>query len=209
MARPTLPEITLHVAKNILQVAGAPARTLNLFRPLDPDDLCQQFNTVKYVDGEQQQTPLKARQQLDWVMRCYDDPYHRPYIMYLSDHKKGDIARALALALISAACKDFDHKYRARPKWVFLHQGFDSQVPIGESDGMRPAFLVLDNVYVDSTPTKVEKLRDILAFYQDTPIVVINSSQGSPLAISEQFSLPSTYAALLQDARTKVKEEEI
>ncbi|MCY1560907.1 hypothetical protein D9M68_981020 [compost metagenome] len=73
----------------------------------------------------------------------------------------------------------------------------------------RPSFLVIDNVFTDSTAAKVEKLRDILACYDDTPVIVLCTTPGSPFALVEQFNLPATYGALIRDNRALKKEDEV
>jgi hypothetical protein len=93
--------------------------------------------------------------------------------------------------------------------WIRLHQGFDSQVPLTGEPSEKPSLLVVDNVFVDSTPTKVEKLRDLVAYYDDRPVIIIVSTPGSPLSLSEKFNIPVKYGVLLKDNRITVKEEEI
>lgn len=187
---------------------GVPRRTLGLFRPYDLDKCCSQFVINRFDDdGEPQKRPVQAKKQVEWLNRCVNDPYHQPYILYLSDYKSGEIVRSVAAAIFSYACHLHTNIGRERPKWIRLWQGYDLQVPLTGED--RPSFLVIDNCYTDSTAAKVEKLRDILACYDDTPVIVICGTPGSPFALVEQFNLPVTYGALLRDHRAMKKEEEV
>lgn len=187
---------------------GVPKRTLGLFRKYDLEKCCSQFLINRFNgDGDPEKRPVAAKKQIEWINRCVDDPFHYPYLMYLSDYKNGDIVRSVAASIFSIACAQHDNAGRARPQWLRLWQGYDTQIPLTGED--RPSFLVLDNVYTDSTAAKVEKMRDILACYDDTPVIVICSTPGSPWSLVEQFNLPATYGVLLRDNRALKKEEEV
>ena len=200
--------IELKETKHLLQGRGVPARTLGLFKPFDLERICSQYQIVRRNDsGEEETRPVMPSKQIGWLKQVFEDPYHLPYILYLSDYKNGDLSRGVAAAILSEAMSQFSvstHK-GDRPLWVRLHQGFDWQVDFEN----KPSLLVLDNVFLDSTPVKVEKLRDILSICDGIPIIVIVSSGGSPLALSEKFNLPATYGALLRDTRTSVKTQEL
>lgn len=56
------------------------------------------------------------------------------------------------------------------PLWHDLDQSFKN--PLLE-DSARASLLVLSNVGAESTPTKIEKLRDILTHYADIPRIVV------------------------------------
>lgn len=187
---------------------GVPRRTLGLFRKYDLEKCTSQFLITRHGDdGEEIKKPVANRKQSEWLNRVVDDPYHCPYVLYISDYKSGEIVRSVAAAIFSRACAQHTQIGRERPKWIRLYQGYDLQVPLSGED--RPSFLVIDNVFTDSTAAKVEKLRDILACYDDTPIIVICSTPGSPWALVEQFNLPATYGALLRDNRVLMKEESV
>lgn len=196
------------VPQTHLMARGVPRRTLGLFRSYDPRKCCSQFLLTRHNDdGEEEKKPVKAIKQIEWLMRCIDDPFHDPYLMYLSDYKNGDIARCVAASVFSNALIKHTNLKRDRPLWLRLNQGYVQQVPL-EGDS-RPSLLILDNVFIDSTAAKVEKLRDILSNYDDTPVLVIVSTPGNPLALSEQFNLAATYGVLLRDNRVMTKEEEV
>lgn len=187
---------------------GVPRRTLGLFRKYELEKCTSQFLITRYDDdGEPVKRPVPIKKQAEWINRCVDDPYHYPYVLYLSDYKSGEIVRSVAAAIFSRACAAHTNPGRERPKWIRLYQGYDLQIPLSGED--RPSFLVIDNVFTDSTAAKVEKIRDILACYDDTPVIVICSTPGSPYALVEQFNLPATYGALLRDNRVLKKEEEV
>lgn len=194
--------------KTMLINRGVPQRTLGLFRKFDLEKCTSQFLITRFDgDGAEEKRPVPPRKQSEWLNRVVAEPYHYPYVLYLSDYKSGDICRSVAAAIFSKACHEHAQIGRERPKWIRLYQGYDLQVPLRGED--RPSFLVIDNVFTDSTAAKVEKIRDILACYDDTPVIVICSTPGNPYALVEQFNLPATYGALLRDNRTLKKEDEV
>lgn len=198
-----------NVSHSALVSKGVPKRTIGLYKPFNPAGACSQFLMSKYNDnGDEIKAPVHPKTQLAWLNRLIDDPYHGPYVAYLSDYKEGDISRTVAAAVFSNAMHSFQvGTHRERPRWIRLHQGFDTQIPLYGSD--RPSLLVLDNVFADSTQTKVEKIRDIISAYDDTPVIVIVSTPGSPLSLVERFHLQVDYGILLRDTRIMTKEESV
>jgi hypothetical protein len=191
-----------------LQLRGVSRRVLGLFRPVDTDRACSQFVITRYDDnGDEEKRPVAVKKQAAWLERCYQEPYHMPYILYLSDFKNGEVARAAAAAIFSQACHQYRVSDRERPLWVRLSQDYNQPLPLSGNE--RPAFVVLDNVFTDSTSAKVEKLRDVLAFYDDTPIVVICATPGSPWALVERYNVAGSYGVLLRDTRVLMKEDEV
>lgn len=195
-----------HIRDSVAFVPGVPGKYVRLYRPFDPAKCCVQYLLDKQEAGDETKIPVMPRKQSEWLTRCLDEPYHTDYTCYLSDFKNGDVARNAALALMSSAIsQQREAGKQGRIKWVRLHQGFDPQVDFEE----RYAFLVIDNVYTDSTGAKIEKLRDIVSHFDSTPMVIIVSSPGDPLALSKTFSLSASYGILLRDSQRAVEEDSV
>ena len=200
-------KIHSNVSNSSLLAAGCPGKHVRLFQSLDMSKACCQFALERYDEnGNSEKVPVMPRKQLEWLNRCYEDTYHGAYTCYLSDFQNGDIARTAAVSLISHAIAGYNlGKGRKPPKWIRLNQSFDPQF---ERDSTY-SFLVIDNVFVDSTSVKIEKLRDLMSANDSTPTVIIVSSPGEPLALSHKFSLTATYGILLRNTRQVVEEEAV
>jgi len=195
------------VSQSSLLAAGVPGKYVRMFKGFDLDRSCSQFLLDRYDnDGTAHKVPVMPKKQAEWLTRCFEDPFHTEYTCYLSDYHNGDVARNAAVALISEAMARYNHRAGLqRPKWLRLDQSFDRQF----DKESKYSFLVVDNVYVDSTSVKIEKLRDLLAVNDTTPTVVIVSSPGEPLALSHKFSLTATYGILLRNTRQVIAEESV
>lgn len=62
------------------------------------------------------------------------------------------------------------NSYTSLPMWIDLTGGFDNPLVVNK---VKPSLLVINNVGVASTQSKMEKLRDILEVYSDIPRIVV------------------------------------
>jgi hypothetical protein len=63
--------------------------------------------------------------------------------------------------------------------------------------------LVLSNVVANSTPYKLEKLRDIIALYSNIPKIVV-TSDGNPIEFfAQQLHLPINHALWIGSKKRK------
>ncbi len=194
------------ISKSNLLAAGAPAKYVNLYK--ESDLSCSQF-LIQSEDekGNVKSKPVLPRKQVGWLQRCLDDVFHEPYVLHLSDNYQGDIARNFGVRILSTALQSLATQrcpFATKPMWLRLDQSFNPQF----DQSKRYSLIVVDNVFPDSTPVKIEKLRDLIAINDGCSFVVICPG-GNPLALAEKFYLPMTYAALLRNERAVVSEREV
>jgi len=109
---------------------------------------------------------IKREVQLQHFREFLDEPF-RPVTYCLVSAPNDGMAKLLAAYMMQHAI--INHG-QTLPVWHDLTQSFKN--PLLE-DGTRASLLVLNNVGTAATPTKLEKLRDILTHYADIPRIVI------------------------------------
>lgn len=112
----------------------------------------------------------KKRQQayLNDVLR---NPFRSPYLMVVCSMPNDQKAKLVAAVIMEKALslhmkgKTFS---KNPPVWHTIASGFDNKI-LDE----KPSMLVVSNVTADSTPFKIEKLRDLLETHHDIPRIVV------------------------------------
>ena len=106
--------------------------------------------------------------QLQWIEDFLDNPWAARSHCIVSAPHDGQAKLLAAWMMQYALVNNPDNK--ALPLWHDLFQGFDNPLM---KDRSGASLLVFSNIGQDSTPTKLEKLRDLLEFYSDVPKIVV------------------------------------
>jgi hypothetical protein len=124
---------------------------------------------------------VSVKKQLKLLDSVIQRPLAANPVIGISSYPSDLRAKNLALYLMNRA---FDYyassnsrriKNKAYPLWHRVYGGFgDSLRDTNDKDP--PCFLVIANVDVNSTPAKLEKVRDLLDKYSDIPRVVVCSN---------------------------------
>lgn len=152
--------------------------------PFSLDEALCSFNSE--VDGLKPKRVSKKKQQ-EFMGKVMEDPFYAPYTCCIAGKPNDMRAKLLAAHIMMRAVeqqtnsKNLTSKQRKRlkgrglPLWHTLVGGFDNPV-IGNkhnSELDHPSMLIISNVTMESTASKMEKLRDILEVHSNIPRIVV------------------------------------
>jgi hypothetical protein len=113
---------------------------------------------------------ISQEKQLKYLDDFMEDPF-RPVTYCVVSYPHDGQAKLFAAYLMQEACRRVTGT-RSLPYWQDLTSGFDNEL-LDRHVSM--SMLVLNNVGVNSTQAKLEKLRDTLEAYADRPRIVIST----------------------------------
>lgn len=130
-----------------------------------------------------------AQKQHEGFMKLMEKPIKGHPLIVIGSYPTDARAKVLAANLMFEAI----HQYRAmtpkqrrgksQPMWHRLYSGFKDPLI---DNGLKPSFLVISNITEESTPHKLEKLRDILEKHSDVPRVVVLGCKQDPVSFIAQ-----------------------
>jgi hypothetical protein len=144
-------------------------------------DLCDSLVRIQTeIPGVVTKT-VSVKKQLKLIDSLVQRPLAANPVIGISSYPSDLRAKNLALYLMNRA---FDYyltsssrriRNKAYPLWHRVYGGFGDSLR-DTTDKDPPCFLVIANCDVNSTPVKLEKIRDLLDKYSDIPRVVVSSS---------------------------------
>lgn len=147
-------------------------------------------NKKMVVDIEQAVTPFKPQivdvksktigpaKQLSVVTNLYNNPLKDKGVYVLNSFPSDLRAKVVASCIMAKACEAYrgielrKRQGRSAPKWFRVLGGWSEREHTMLKEE-RPALLILSNITTESSPSKVEKLRDILDIMDDIPRIVV------------------------------------
>lgn len=146
-------------------------------------------------------TMYSAAKQSDAFYKILEKPIKGHPLIVLSSYPTDSRAKVLAANLMWQAICQYremgprQRRGKSQPMWHRLYSGFKDPLI---DNGAKPSFLVISNVTEESTPHKMEKLRDILEKHSDIPRVVVLGSKTDPVTfIAERLYLSIKDAAFV------------
>jgi hypothetical protein len=178
-------------------------RDLLRARPFDLDGHVVTFHSQ--VEGLKAKKTLKLTQ-LDNFNATLEKPFGRPYIYVIASQPNDGKAKQVAAYLMEQATKGqlanrFPRSTRGRqtPLWHTIYGNWADTLRDGRDE--QPSMLVLSNITVNSTNTKIEKLRDILEMYNHIPRVVVITGEDPLTFANTKLMMPVTYTMNIATAR--------
>lgn len=134
--------------------------------------------------------------QLKMFEAFLEDPF-RPVTYCVVSAPNDGMAKLLAAYMMQHAVA---MRKTYLPVWHDLTQSFKN--PLIE-DSTHASLVVLNNVGVSSTPTKIEKLRDILTHYADIPRIVVATGCDPFMFFTQHLYMPMNACAYLTTDQVK------
>lgn len=140
--------------------------------------------------------PISTNKQIRWASKLIANPLRGSYTAAISSYPSDSHAKVLALNIMNRAItlqssgKVAGHA--AYPYWHNLYGGFNDS--LREAQEPKPySMLIISNVGPDSTPVKLEKLRDLLIKYASRPKIVIVNGMDPASFFLHHVRLPLRY----------------
>lgn len=163
---------TEHHSIKTLLARGLP-RQLLAFKAFEVDDVATSF--ISEVDGLKPKR-IEKKKQLIRFKEIVANPLSKPYLYCISSAPNDNQARLLAAFIMQAAVKNLGKggMNKSPPLWHNITGGFSNPM-LDKFRDLEPSMLILSNVPENSTPVKLEKLRDILEVYSNIPRIVVTT----------------------------------
>ncbi len=139
---------------------------------------------------------IKREAQFQHLEEFLEEPF-RPVTYCLVSAPNDGMAKLLAAFMMQHAVINHGSTL---PVWHDLTQSFKN--PLLE-DNTRASLLVLNNVGSAATPTKLEKLRDILTHYADIPRIVIATGCDPFAFFTQHLYMPMNACAYMTTDQVK------
>lgn len=158
------------------------------------------FQPTSYVSAIEGLKPKSfgRPKQLQMFHAMIDDPFS-PVNFAINSAPDDGKAKLLAAYLMQNALAHHS-SYTALPLWVDLTSGFDNPLVKNKQN---PSMLVINNVGMDSTPVKLEKLRDLLEVYSDIPRITIITGTDPYTFFMRKMYLPIHGLAYMTNTAVK------
>lgn len=168
-----------------------------------PFRLDRSVNTIEIQTRGSKKIISKIKQAQDFK-DLWANPYAAPFSLCISSAPSEVMAQMVAMRLfLRAIAMTRKRHLEGLPKWHSVLGGWsDDALRDGPMD-YNINFLVLGNVEENSTPTKIEKLRDIVTRYSNVPKVIVTAN-GSPVDFMHDIlKMPVHYAIYLGPIKKK------
>lgn len=139
---------------------------------------------------------ISTAKQTNNLRKILNNPLRSSYIAAIGSYPSDTRAKVIAVNIMNAAIDAQiagKHRGRAYPLWHRLYGGYyDALRDAKETQPI--SMLVITNVGVDSSQTKLEKLRDLLEQYDNVPKLVVVNGVDPVTFFAEKVRLPLNYA---------------
>lgn len=135
---------------------------------------------IEYKDNRINKKVTKKKQ-IQYYKETICDPFGSPYIMAISSQYNSIKSQSIALKIFSNAIKDHSTAHepdKSFPYWYPIYGGYKDNLRDDasyKSKVGKPSLLVLDNISINSTDIKLEKIRDLLYMNRDIPRILVLS----------------------------------
>lgn len=139
---------------------------------------------------------ISVAQQLSSAKKLIADPLSEPTITCVNSYPSDLRAKCFAATVMESAAFDYtdpESKCRSKPLWYRMY----SDTSYGYIDKIRdqkPSLLILSNVTDDSTPQRIETLRDILTYFDKIPRIVVHSGNNPVEFFSKRLYMQLNHA---------------
>jgi len=142
-----------------------------------------------------QEKRITKDKQIESIYSLIENPFLGNYTACFSSSPHDVNAKLLAAYIMMKAVSmqakpdKLESRFRKRlrdkafPLWHNLYGGFENTLLTKESSSAyKPSLLIISNVTIDSTNSKMEKLRDIIEAYASVPKIIV-AAGSDPLTI--------------------------
>lgn len=192
-----LEDALVRIKPVVLDVQALAKKTANEQR--DAIALLQSKHAITWLPEEFVMRSVSVKKQIANVQKVLENPLRGSYTMAIGSYPSDTRAKLLALNFMNKAIdaqQSGQHRARAYPLWHTLYgSNWDSLRDSREEEHF--SMLIITNVGMDSSTTKLEKLRDLLVKYGNVPKIVVVNGCDPVTFFAEKVRLPLNYAFYL------------
>lgn len=162
--------------------------------PMVPKWLPEDYNIPK----------TSVRRQIEACHKLLINPLRGNPIVGIGSMVTDDRAKFLAMSFMDEAIdqmKKGSHRGKLLPVWHRVMGGYQDELR-DSKERKNISMLIIANVGPDSTPQKIEKVRDLLERYDHIPRIVVVNGSDPVSFFAEKIRMTMQYAILLNSARS-------
>lgn len=130
-----------------------------------------------------------VQKQIDGIEKVSKNPIKGHPLIVLGSYPTDSRAKLLGANYMLNAISQYrkmiprQRRGKSQPIWHKLYGGYKDVLLDGN---LKPSFIVISNVTEESTPFKLEKLRDILERHSDVPRIIVMGTKEDPVTLIAQ-----------------------
>lgn len=142
---------------------------------------------------------VNQTKQLKVAQQMLENPFHGSPVVCINSYPTDLRAKVLAANIMESAVFEYlDRKEAGKPArlpyWARLYSDV-SYGYIEKIKDQKPGLLIVSNITSGSTPARLEKLRDILDYFDNIPRIVVQTGDDDPVKFfSRRVFLSITHA---------------
>lgn len=158
---------------------GADPMALFHADPFDIETSLMQFSTQ--VRGLQRKT-VSVERQHRWLQQMLAEPF-APYLTVINSYPTDERSKLLGANLMAhIVMAGREHKVLSKrtqkPLWIRVYNNYVDMAALRKH---HPSAVFISNITDDSTPQKLERVRDVLEMFSDIPRVVMMAGAQDPV----------------------------
>jgi hypothetical protein len=158
----------------------------------------------KWLPEDYHLPKTSVKRQIDTCHRMLTNPLHGSPIIGIGSMATDDRAKFLAMSFMDSAIeqqRSGSHKGRLLPVWHRVMGGYQDDLR-DEKVRRNISMLIIANVGPDSTPQKIEKVRDLLEKYDHIPRIVVVNGADPVSFFAEKIRMTMQFALFLNSKRS-------
>lgn len=191
----------------LLKSQGVDGTALQVMRsPFLLDDALVSITPMvpKWLPEDYQIAKTSVKRQIESCYRMLTNPLHGSPIIGIGSMATDERAKFLAMSIMDAAIdqqRSGSHKGKLLPIWHRVFGGYQDEMR-DEKQRRNISMLIIANVGPDSTPHKLEKVRDLLEKYDNIPRIVVVNGCDPVTFFAEKMRMPMQFAFMLNSKRS-------
>lgn len=179
-----------------------------LYRANDAFDLTEEALMEYQTNGAGlKRRTVNVETQLKMAASLVDNPLESNHLAFIGSYPVDTRAKLLGAAICREAfLQTRNHESMSirmkRPMWISLYNNF---LNFDELKKKSPSMLFISNITEESTPQKLERLRDLLEMHANIPRVVMLGTNQDPLSFcTNRLRMSCTHAIMLRSRAVAV-----
>lgn len=175
-------------------------------------NLEQATANIVYQNERMQSITFSKKDQIAEFISVINNIFEKPFVYVISGKPADTRACCVAAALLIAGSteharireEDTTNRFAKlnKPKWVKLSNDYKDNL---HDASWKPSMLVLSNITPNSSAFKLEKVRDMLEFYDDIPRIVVINEYDPITFLNHKIHCKGDHVMFLEHGKKKLE----